>query len=135
MKENETYIKGWGSQLNPANRFEKYTHEVYIEDLATDEERREPLTENQRTKYIEVFPKTILNEVESPDVGSAWSMNPYQGCEHGCIYCYARNSHQYWGYSAGIDFESRIVVKRNAPALLRKFFNNKNWKPVPISLS
>lgn len=65
----------------------------------------------------------------------AYSLNPYQGCEHGCIYCYARNSHEYWGYSAGLDFESRIVVKHNAPALLRKFFENKNWQPAPISLS
>src|SRR5580658_6400094 len=100
-KKSETYIKGRGSQLNPTNRFEKNSKEIYVDDLATDEERAELLTANAKTKYIEVFPKTIVNKVESPDIGPAWSMNPYQGCEHGCIYCYARNSHQYWGYSAG----------------------------------
>jgi len=62
-------------------------------------------------------------------------MNPYQGCEHGCIYCYARNSFEYWGWSAGIDFETKIVVKKNAPELLRKFLMNPKWVPVPISLS
>jgi DNA repair photolyase len=64
-----------------------------------------------------------------------YSMNPYQGCEHGCIYCYARNSFEYWGYSAGVDFESKIMVKKNAPELLRKFLMNPKWECVPISLS
>jgi DNA repair photolyase len=73
--------------------------------------------------------------VESPDVGMMYSMNPYQGCEHGCIYCYARNVHEYWGYSAGLDFERKIIVKKNAPELLRKFLMNKNWECVPIGLS
>src|ERR1700733_11756227 len=102
---DEPYIKGRGSQLNPTNRFETQSTEVYVDDLATQEEREELLTTNPRTKYIEVFPKTILNKVDSPDIGLTWSMNPYQGCEHGCVYCYARNSHQYWGYSAGMEFE------------------------------
>jgi DNA repair photolyase len=62
-------------------------------------------------------------------------MNPYQGCEHGCIYCYARNSFEYWGYSAGLDFESKILVKQNAPQLLRKFLLHPKWKCVPISIS
>lgn len=91
--------------------------------------------EKRNTQYITDNAKTLVNEVTSPDVGMLWSANPYQGCEHGCVYCYARNSHEYWGYSAGVDFESRIVVKKNAPALLRKFFNNKNWVPATISLS
>jgi DNA repair photolyase len=73
--------------------------------------------------------------VDSPDVGMFYSMNPYQGCEHGCIYCYARNAHEYWGYSAGLDFERKIIVKKNAPELLRKFLMNKNWQCLPISLS
>jgi DNA repair photolyase len=76
-----------------------------------------------------------VNKVESPDVGMMYSMNPYQGCEHGCIYCYARNSFEYWGYSAGLDFESKILVKKNAPELLRKFLMNKNWGATPIMLS
>src|SRR5690606_27795519 len=71
----------------------------------------------------------------SPDLGMMYSMNPYQGCEHGCIYCYARNTHEYWGFSAGLDFESKIIVKENAPALLEKFILHPQWQPVPISVS
>ncbi|HWB64679.1 MAG TPA: PA0069 family radical SAM protein [Chitinophagales bacterium] len=131
----ETYIKGRGSQLNPTNRFEKNSHELYIGDLATDEERKELLAENPRTKYIEVFPKTILNKVDSPDIGLAWSMNPYQGCEHGCIYCYARNTHEYWGYSSGMEFEQNILVKKNAPELLEKTLLSRKWEADAIMLS
>ena len=64
-----------------------------------------------------------------------YSMNPYQGCEHGCIYCYARNAHEYWGYSAGLDFENKIIVKKNAPALFKKFLMDPKWHPLPISIS
>ena len=74
------------------------------------------------------FLKSIVNKVDSPDVGMWYSMNPYQGCEHGCIYCYARNSFEYWGYSAGLDFESKILVKKNAAELLRKFLMNPKWE-------
>ena len=76
---------------------------------------------NVPTQYLEQEVKTIVNKVESPDVGMSYSMNPYAGCEHGCIYCYARNVHEYWGYSAGLDFERKIIVKKNAPQLLRNF--------------
>jgi DNA repair photolyase len=76
-----------------------------------------------------------VNKVDSPDVGMWYSMNPYQGCEHGCIYCYARNVHEYWGYSAGLDFERKIIVKKNAPEVLRKFLMNPKWQCLPISLS
>src|SRR5690606_2695120 len=79
--------------------------------------------------------KSVVNEVKSTDVGMQFSLNPYQGCEHGCIYCYARNTHEYWGYSAGLDFERKIIVKENAPKLLQQFFNRKSWKPTAISLS
>lgn len=64
-----------------------------------------------------------------------YSMNPYQGCEHGCVYCYARNSHEYWGYSAGLDFERNIIIKKNAPELLRKFLLRPRWECLPISIS
>ncbi|MBT8296024.1 MAG: PA0069 family radical SAM protein, partial [Gramella sp.] len=84
---------------------------------------------------IETFPKTIVNKVASPDVGMDFSLNPYQGCEHGCIYCYARNSHEYWGYSAGLDFEKKILVKRNAVELLEKKLKSKSWQAKPIVLS
>jgi len=131
----EPYIKGRGSQLNPTNRFETQSKEVYVDDLATQEEREELLTTNPRTKYIEVFPKTILNRVESLDIGLDWSMNPYQGCEHGCVYCYARNTHQYWGYSSGMEFEQNILVKKNAPELLEEALLDKKWKAGAIMLS
>ncbi len=87
------------------------------------------------TTYTEVFPKSIVNPVSSPDVGMDFSLNPYQGCEHGCVYCYARNSHQYWGYSAGVEFEQKILIKKNAVELLRKKLDNPNWKPCSIALS
>jgi len=136
METTETYTKGRGSQLNPANRFLKNSErQIYVDDLPTQEEREELLTENPRTKYIEVFPKTILNKVDSPDLGMGWSMNPYQGCEHGCIYCYARGTHEYWGYSAGAEFEQNILVKKNAPELLEQTLKKKNWQPDYIMLS
>lgn len=118
------YIKGRGAQINPANRFHEHHDEA-------PPEREEVL----QTQYIEVYPKTILNKVDSPDIGMAYSMNPYQGCEHGCVYCYARNTHNYWGYSAGIDFEQKILVKKNSARLLEKKIRQPNWEPIPIMLS
>ncbi len=116
-------IQGRGAQFNTANRFETRHQEWEI-------------PEGERaTVYLEQDAKSLVNKVESPDVGMLYSMNPYQGCEHGCIYCYARNSHEYWGYSAGLDFESRIMVKRNAPELLRKFLLRPSWECQPLSLS
>jgi len=136
MKTSNTYIKGRGSQLNPPNRFLKNSEcKIYLDDLATDEEREELLTENPKTKYIEVFPKSILNKIDSPDLGLSWSMNPYQGCEHGCVYCYARGTHEYWGYSAGADFEQNILVKKSAPELLNKALISTRWEASPIMLS
>ena len=126
----DTYKKGRGAQFNTKNKFLK--NEVTREHIEGIDEWIEP---DIKTQYIEIFPKTIVNKVDSPDVGMWYSMNPYQGCEHGCIYCYARNSFEYWGYSAGIDFESKIMVKKNAPELLRKFLMNPKWECVPIGLS
>jgi DNA repair photolyase len=128
MEEN--YLKGRGSQLNPKNKFLK--DERVIEHMeGIDEE----ITSDVVTQYLEDFPKKIVNEVTSPDLGMMYSLNPYQGCEHGCIYCYARNAHEYWGFSAGLDFERKIIVKKNAPELLRKLFESKKWQPYPISIS
>ena len=127
---NKAYIKGRGAQLNPKNRFLKGEYVQEHTEAIDDWEVAE-----RKTEYILDHSKTIVNEVKSPDVGMLFSLNPYQGCEHGCIYCYARNSHEYWGYSAGLDFESKIVVKHKAPQLLRKFLEHKSWKPAPISLS
>lgn len=122
--------KGRGAQINPKHRFIKneYVHE-HIEGLDVD-----GLGEYRETRHIGIFPKKLINRVLSPDV-SDYSMNPYQGCEHGCVYCYARNTHEYWGYGSGKDFESIILVKRNAPQLLWNELNKRSWKPSPIMLS
>ncbi|MFY7816499.1 MAG: radical SAM protein, partial [Chryseobacterium taeanense] len=99
---NENIIKGQGAQRNVINRFDRYTFEPEDEDY-----------ESLKTSFTEVFPKTIVNQVKSEDLPMEYSMNPYQGCEHGCSYCFARPTHEYWGYSAGIDFERKIMVKKN----------------------
>lgn len=124
------YLQGRGAQFNPRNRFLK--QETVKEHIEGIDDWIEP---NMATQYLEEHAKGLVNKVDSPDVGMWYSMNPYQGCEHGCIYCYARNTHEYWGFSAGLDFERKIVVKKNAPALLRKFLMNPRWQCVPISLS
>lgn len=134
-KYNKIYIRGRGAQSNPHNRFFKTQVETNLDDLPTEEEREEALAHNPKTKFIEVFPKTIVNKVDSPDLGMGYSANPYQGCEHGCVYCYARNAHEYWDYSAGQDFEQNILVKKTAPALLRQFLENPKWKAATILLS
>jgi DNA repair photolyase len=132
MENNQpdTYKKGRGAQINTKNRFLK--NEITKEHVEAIDDWEES---DIKTQYIDIFPKSIVNKVDSPDVGMFYSMNPYQGCEHGCIYCYARNSFEYWGYSAGVDFESKILVKKNAPDLLRKFLMNPKWECVPIGLS
>ncbi|HTR30416.1 MAG TPA: PA0069 family radical SAM protein [Puia sp.] len=124
------YLKGRGAQFNPKNRFLK--NERVKEHIEAIDDWIEP---NSQTQYLEETAKGLVNKVDSPDVGMWYSMNPYQGCEHGCTYCYARNAHEYWGYSAGLDFERKIIVKKNAPELLRKFLMNPKWEPLPISLS
>lgn len=127
-------IKGRGAQLNVSNRFFEFSHETRNDFLEYCQKEGE-LPDKNKTKYLEVFPKTIVNKVESTDVGMAYSMNAYQGCEHGCIYCYARNSHEYWGYSAGLDFERRILVKKEAPKLLEALLKKKSWQAKTIVMS
>lgn len=122
--QNENNIKGQGAQRNVINRFDRFTFEP-------EDEEFEPV----KTSFTEVFPKTIVNQVKSEDLPMEYSMNPYQGCEHGCSYCFARPTHEFWGYSAGIDFERKIMVKKNAPELLERFFQKKGHQPAPILLS
>ncbi|WP_190810571.1 PA0069 family radical SAM protein [Flagellimonas sp. S3867] len=127
-------VKGRGAQKNPPNRFLQHIYEVrkdFLEFCRLEGEE----AQNSKTEYIPIFPKTIVNKVDSPDVGMDYSMNPYQGCEHGCIYCYARNTHEYWGYSAGLDFEKKILVKKSAPELLEKKIKHKNWITQTIVMS
>ncbi|HLF45003.1 MAG TPA: PA0069 family radical SAM protein [Chitinophagaceae bacterium] len=129
-EKTENYFAGRGAQFNTKNRFFKYHNSKQQPDAIDDwEETDVP------TQYLEQESKTIVNKVESPDVGMGYSMNPYAGCEHGCIYCYARNVHEYWGYSAGLDFEQKIIVKKNAAQLLRKFLMHPKWNGTPIMLS
>jgi len=129
-EENLEFFKGRGSQVNTHNKFlkNKYVLE-HIEGLD------EPLFNNSNTRFFHETPKKIVSEINSPDLPNMYSINPYQGCEHGCVYCYARNSHEYYGFSAGLDFERNIIIKRNAPVLLEQYFNKKNYKPVCIMLS
>lgn len=124
------YIKGRGAQIKTGNKFLKNEYvAAHIEGI--DEE----MLSAPSTQIFQDTPKTIVNKVESPDLGMAFSANPYQGCEHGCIYCYARNTHEYYGFSAGLDFESKIIVKKNAPRLVEQHIMQPSWSAVPIMLS
>jgi len=121
-------IHGRGAASNPANRFEKLHLEA---DPDTEEESQSaPETQFLRDKTV-----SILSHNDSPDVGFDTSINPYRGCEHGCIYCYARPTHEFLGMSAGLDFESKILVKEQAPALLREALSSPKWKPRVIAMS
>lgn len=128
------HLKGRGAQKNIDNRFAENKYEVLDEYLNFCEVEGEE-ADNNKTNYLEVFPKTFVNKVTSPDVGMGFSANPYQGCEHGCVYCYARNSHEYWGYGAGLDFERNILFKRNAPQLLEQKITSRNWEGNTIVFS
>jgi DNA repair photolyase len=130
MENQNDYIKGRGAQIQAKNRFQ--TQELVHEHV---EGLDEAIDLNTPTQIFYEHAKQIINKVSSTDIGSAYSMNPYQGCEHGCIYCYARNTHEYWGYNAGIDFEKKIIVKRNAAAILAKTFEKPNWVVLPIMFS
>lgn len=120
-------IKGRGSPENPAGRFERI-------DFVADGEA--PAAEGvPETVYYRDRTKTIISYNQSPDVSFDASVNPYRGCEHGCVYCYARPTHEYLGLSAGLDFETKIFVKQNAPELLRKELSSAKWVPKPIAMS
>lgn len=123
-------LRGRGSQIKTKNRFSNTEYVTdHIEGL--DEE----LYLSPATKIFYEQSKTIVNKITSPDLGMAYSLNPYQGCEHGCTYCYARNTHDNYGFDAGMDFESKIMVKQNAAKLLEDLFHSRNWKATPISVS
>jgi len=117
-------VHGRGAADNPANRFERI--EVALD--GTTPERVE-------TVYLDDTSRSVISTNTSPDVGFDASLNPYRGCEHGCIYCYARPTHEYLGFSAGLDFESRILVKRSAPELLRSELASPRWQPQVLALS
>lgn len=131
-KQDELKVKGRGAQAVLSNRFDKNSYhndgDFYDVDINSEEN-------GLKTKFLKVFPKSLVNPVPSKDIYLNWSMNPYQGCEHGCSYCYARTTHEFWGYNAGLDFERNIMYKPNAAELLRKFLNRKSWVPEGIMLS
>lgn len=126
--ETPTLNKGRGSSFNPDNRFER---------LALDREETWDLSEDKpiRTEFFRDLSQSIISYNNSPDIPFRASLNPYRGCEHGCAYCYARPTHEYLGFSAGLDFESRIMVKEDAPELLRAELSSSKWKPQWLALS
>lgn len=129
MDEQE-YFKGRGAQIKTGNKFLKAQYVAeHIEGLD------EPMFSSPHTQVYYEQAKKVVNKVTSPDLSLMYSINPYQGCEHGCIYCYARNSHEYWGFNAGLDFESKIIVKKNAPELVEKFIMHPDWSALPLSVS
>ena len=119
--------RGRGTGLNPTNRFDALAYEW--EESADPEERPAP-----KTKFFRDNSRSILVKNDSPDIPFAWSLNPYRGCEHGCVYCYARPYHEYLGLSSGIDFESMIFVKEDAPELLTTELAKPSWKPETVAL-
>lgn len=122
--------RGRGTTLNTPNRFAKLHLEPLELELPPDEER--PAV---KTRYYRDTSRSILAKNDSPDIPFTYSINPYRGCEHGCIYCYARPSHEYLGFSAGLDFESQIMIKLEAPRLLERTFRRANWFPQMVAFS
>ena len=126
MPRDDATLPGRGTTANPANRYERLHIQL---DPEFDDPSQLP------TQYFTDASRTVLAENESPDLGFRFSLNPYRGCEHGCIYCYARPTHEFLGFSAGLDFESKIMVKEDAPELLRRELMAKSWKPVTLAFS
>jgi DNA repair photolyase len=122
-----------GTKLHLANKYLKLNH-LETQDLV-QELHEEDKSRFNKTKYVEVVAKSMINQVTSPDLFMDYSLNPYQGCEHGCVYCYARPTHNYWGYSAADDFENTILVKKNAVEILKLELSKKNYEVKPIMLS
>jgi len=125
---NVPSIKGRGATGNPSNRFERI-------ELERDADWNPADDPAPSTQFFRDSTQGIIAYNDSPDIGFSASINPYRGCEHGCIYCYARPTHEYLGFSAGLDFETRIMVKRDAPELLRQELASPKWKPQVIAMS
>jgi DNA repair photolyase len=126
--------KGRGSQLNPPNRFGGPHYEADLEQVEHDAEYLAGL-HNLATEYLPDRSRSIVTENDSPDIPFRFSINPYRGCSHGCSYCYARPYHEYLGLNAGLDFETKIFVKEDAPDLFREFLGRDQWVPQPVAMS
>jgi DNA repair photolyase len=127
-----------GTGLNPTSRFERLRREAdpdLVDPAPLGDDGEEEPASDPRTLFLRDPSRTIVATNQSPDVGFDASVNPYRGCEHGCVYCYARPTHEYLGFSAGLDFETRILVKEEAPELLRRALAAKSWRPQPLALS
>jgi DNA repair photolyase len=131
---NRPKPNGRGSQLNPPNRFGGPHHEPDFDHVEHDADYLESLR-TLPTQYLPDRSRSIVTENDSPDVPFRYSINPYRGCLHGCAYCYARPTHEYLGFNAGLDFETKIMVKEDAPELFREFLARDAWVPEPITLS
>jgi DNA repair photolyase len=121
-------IHGRGAGGNPPNRFEKIR-------LERDEDWNPEEDPSPRTQFLRDLSQSLITYNDSPDISFNAGVNVYRGCEHGCSYCYARNTHEYLGFSAGLDFETKIMVKENAPELLRRELSSRKWKPQPLAMS
>lgn len=121
--------RGRGTFLNPTGRFERLN--IEFEPHADGDENPSAV----RTEYFRDASRTIISRNDSPDIPYTFSLNPYRGCEHGCVYCYARPYHEYLGFSAGLDFETKILVKDDAPELLRRELGARRWRAEPIAFS
>jgi DNA repair photolyase len=133
-------VRGRGTAENPANRFERLAYEIDAEapGSLTDEGASDGQADApplRPTVHLRDPSRRIIARNDSPDVPFDASINPYRGCEHGCVYCYARPTHEYLGFSAGLDFETRILVKEQAPELLRRELSSRRWKPQVLGLS
>ena len=133
QKSSGQHVVGRGAQIEPPNRFESQRLERDIECSTEDEDQDEH--RRIRTQYLPDQTKTIICENNSPDIPFRYSINPYRGCEHGCAYCYARPGHEFLGMNAGLDFESRILVKHDAARLLRNELNKPSRICEPLSIS
>jgi DNA repair photolyase len=123
-------IKGRGASSNAVGRFEQLTREANDDGWENLDNDLPPL----RTEVMVDATRSIINYISSPDLPFDRSINPYRGCEHGCVYCYARPTHAYLGLSPGLDFESRLLMKPDAPALLRRELANRNYRCAPIAI-
>jgi DNA repair photolyase len=134
MSSHAPIPHGRGAGSRPANPYLHVLQEIDLEHVVDDEDYLEGLSRPQTT-YLEDTSQSVVSENDSPDVGFRYSVNPYRGCAHGCSYCYARPSHEYLGMSAGIDFETKILVKLRAAELFRNWLARPKWNPEPIHFS